>query len=116
LLDRLKVKGQQLGASQTAPDQHRDHGVIPQLARGGRRRRVDKSSALFRREPVTEAYTDATHALHATNSGGQFRTQEPGIGCLVRDASDGGRPKIDRGWAHIRVVPGECGIEAPPCG
>jgi hypothetical protein len=28
LLDRLKVKGQQLGASQAAPDQHGDHGVI----------------------------------------------------------------------------------------
>jgi hypothetical protein len=34
LLDGLEVKGQQLGASQTAPDQHRDHGVIPHLARG----------------------------------------------------------------------------------
>jgi hypothetical protein len=32
LLDGLNMKGQQLGASQTAPDQHRDHGVIPQLA------------------------------------------------------------------------------------
>jgi hypothetical protein len=28
LLDRLEVKRQQLGASQPAPDQHRDHWVI----------------------------------------------------------------------------------------
>jgi hypothetical protein len=33
----------------------------------------------------------------ATNPGGQFRTQEAGVGRLVRDAPNGREPEVDRG-------------------
>jgi hypothetical protein len=38
LLNRLEAQGQQLGSAQAAANQHRDHRVIPHLARGRRRR------------------------------------------------------------------------------
>jgi hypothetical protein len=40
---------------------------------------------------------DAPHPLHPTDTRRQFWTQEAGIGRLVRDAPDGGQPKVDRG-------------------
>jgi hypothetical protein len=52
---------------------------------------------LLRRQPVSEANADSPHPLHATNPGCQFRTEEAGVGRLVRDAPHGGQSKIDRG-------------------
>ena len=92
-----RLQGQQLGAPQAAADQHRDHRVVPQLARGRRRRGLEQPPALLRRQPVSEAHADPPHALHPTNTGGQLGTQQPGVGGLVRDASDRGQPQIDRG-------------------
>ena len=97
LLDRLKVQRQQLCATQAATDQHHDHRVIPQLARGQRRRALEEPPALLRRQPVSEAHADAPHSFHSTDTRRQFGTQEAGIGRLVGDAPDGGQPKIDRG-------------------
>jgi hypothetical protein len=46
---------------------------------------------LPRRKPIRR------NPLHPTDTGRQLGTQETGVGRLVRDAPDGGQPKIDRG-------------------
>jgi len=71
--------------------------VVPQLAHCRRHRTLEEPPALLRRQPVSEAHTEPPHSLDATDPGGQFRTQEAGVGRLVRDAPDGGQSKIDRG-------------------
>jgi hypothetical protein len=50
LLNRLKVQRQQLCATQAATDQHRDHRVIPQLARSRGHRELEEAPALLRRQ------------------------------------------------------------------
>jgi hypothetical protein len=97
LLDRLQVQRQQLCATQAATDQHRDHRVIPQFARGQRRRALEEPPALLRRQPVSEAHADAPHSLHSTDTGRQFGTQKAGVGRLVGDAPNRGQSKIDGG-------------------
>ena len=51
---------------------------------------------MLRCQPVSKTNTDPPHSLHAADTGRQFGTQEPRVGRLVRDAPDGGQPKIDR--------------------
>jgi len=89
------AQGARLCAAQAAADQHRDHRVIAQVARSRGCRAPEEPPALLRRQPVSEANTDPPHSLHPTNTGCQFRTQEAGVGRLVRDAPDGSEPKID---------------------
>ena len=116
LLDRLEAQGQQLGSGQAAADQHRDHRVIPQLARGRGHRALEEPAALLSRQPVSEANTNPAHPLHATNTGCQFRTQEAGVGRLVRDAPDGSKPKVDRGRrvSPLFKVNPVRGVTSPP--
>ena len=71
--------------------------MIPQLARGRRRRALEEPPALFRCQPIPEAHADPPHPFDSTNTGRQFGTQETSVGRLVRDAPDGGQAKIDRG-------------------
>jgi hypothetical protein len=53
-------------------------------------------------EPVAQPDANPTHALHATNAGCEFRTEQPGIGRFMGHAAHGGQPQVDRGR---RVVP-----------
>jgi hypothetical protein len=52
---------------------------------------------LLTSEPVPEPYADPPHAFDATDACRQFRTQETDVGRLVRHATNGGEPKVDRG-------------------
>ena len=52
--------------------------------------------ALLRRQPVSESHADTAHTLHPPNAGRQFRAEEAGVGCLVRNPPDGGQPEVDR--------------------
>jgi hypothetical protein len=80
-----------------APNQHRDHRAISQLARARGRRRLKKPPALLRRQPVPQAHADPSHSLHPSDTGHELTTQEAGVGRLVCDPPDRGEPKIDRG-------------------
>src|SRR5882762_1414981 len=68
------------------------------MARARRGRTLEEPPALLGCKPVPESDADPPHPLHSTNSGRQFGTQKTGVCCLVRDAPNGGQPKISCGW------------------
>lgn len=63
---------------------------------------LKKPSVLLGGQPVPQAQADPSHSLHASNTGRELRTQETGVGGLVRDSPDGREPKIDRAGAYLR--------------
>jgi hypothetical protein len=71
--------------------------VVSQLTGCRWCRAIEQAPALLSGQPVSETNADPPYALHAADTRRQFRTQEPRVGRLVRDAPNGGQPKIDRG-------------------
>lgn len=41
--------------------------------------------------------SDPAHSFHPPDSGRKLRTEQAGIGSLVRDAPNGGQAQVDRG-------------------
>ncbi len=97
LLNPLELQGQQLAPSKTTPEQHPQHRVIAEFARGGRRPPRQQSPSLLGREPVSQPNAETSHALDAPNAGCQFGTEQPGIGRLVGHAAHRGESQVDRG-------------------
>ena len=85
LLDRVEFQPQHLAASQSAAEQQGHHRVVAQSAKGDPVLRAKEASALFRPEPVSQPHAEASHALDPANVCGQLRTEEAGIGRLIRD-------------------------------
>jgi hypothetical protein len=54
LLNPSELQRQQLAPSKTTPEQHRQHRVIADLTRCGRRPTSQQSPALFQRKPVPQ--------------------------------------------------------------
>jgi hypothetical protein len=52
---------------------------------------------LLGRKPVPESNTDSSHAFHPADPRRQLGAQKTGVARLVRDASNRGEPKVDRG-------------------
>jgi hypothetical protein len=89
--------------------------------------RSEQPSALCRRQPVAEAHADASEPLHAADPRSQFRTEQTGIGSLVRDPANCCEAQIDRGRRVVallevnaiaqdhRAVEREPGLRAIPC-
>jgi hypothetical protein len=71
--------------------------MVAKLAPCSRRPPFKKPSSLLRRQPVSEPNADPPHSPDASNTCGEFRTEEAGVGRLVRDAPNGSEPKVDRG-------------------
>jgi len=60
--------------------------------------------ALFCRQPVAEPYAQLLHAPHASGSGREFRTQEPGVGGLAGQPPDRGQTLVYRGWVKVKLL------------
>jgi hypothetical protein len=102
LLDRLKPQGQQLGAAKAAANQHRNHCVVPQLSNCRWSRGLEKPPPLFGRQPVPQPNADPPHSLDAPNAGCQFRAQETGIGCLIRNTPTAAKRRLIVAGAYAR--------------
>ena len=94
-LDGANPKGKQLAAAQSASDQHRDHGVIPLAPQRTPISDCEQPLRLFSCQPVSNANSDPAYALDSSDSGGEFRTEEAGIGSFKRDTSDSSQAEID---------------------
>ncbi len=52
--------------------------------------------ALFRREPVPQPHPQSLRTFHPLDAGGEFWTEQAGIGCFVCQAPHGSQPQVDR--------------------
>jgi len=69
------------------------------VARGGK----EKPSPLFDRQPVPDAQTQPPDTLDAPDASREFRTEEPRIGGLVRNATHRGETEVD-GGRRVRAL------------
>ena len=125
-LNRFEPQCEEFGAPQPASDQHRDHGMVTSCAWRCSAGFSEQPPALFRRQPVPEAHADASEPLYAADASSQFRTEETGIGSLVRDPANGREAQIDRSGSVVallkvnavakdyRAVESEAGLRAIP--
>ena len=72
-----------------------DHGVVAFTSHRAAIKDGEEPLALFARQPVTEAHAMLFRSFYPADSGGQIRTQEPGIRRLIRQSPNRGEPKVD---------------------
>ena len=77
--------------------------MIAEFARRGRRTERQQPTSLLRREPVAQADAEPAHALHPSNPGRQFGTEQAGIGRFVRHAPYRREPQVDRGRGIVSL-------------
>jgi hypothetical protein len=123
-LIRASVRGVRRAATRIRSASRAWHGRVVRVAL--RRLLQRATSALFRRQPVPEPHADASEPLYAADARSQFRTEETGIGSLVRDPANGREAQIDRGGRGVallkvnavaedhRAVEREAGLRAVP--
>jgi hypothetical protein len=80
---------------ESASDQRRQHGVVPLTSERIPIRARQEPLALLSREPVANPNPNPPHPLHSPNSGGQFRTEQAGVGRLKGNPSHRRAPKVD---------------------
>jgi len=52
---------------------------------------------------IPETNAQAPHAIYAADASGDFRTEQPGMSGLVRDAAQRHQPQIDRRWRVLAL-------------
>ena len=77
--------------------------VIAELARRGWSAERQQPAPLLGCEPVAQADAEPAHALHSTNPGRLFGTEQTGIGRFVRHTPDRREPQVDRGRGIVAL-------------
>ena len=95
LLKMLERHGCKFRASQPASEEGRDHGVVAFTSHRAAIKDGEEPLALFARQPVTETHAMLFRSLYSADSGGQIRTQQPGICRFVRQSPNRREPKVD---------------------
>ena len=83
--------------AKSATEKNRDHSVVAfgtQVLSGERRK---EPFALVGGQPIPDAHSMLLYALDATDSGCKVRAQEPAVGSLVREPTNGGETQVDGG-------------------
>ena len=71
--------------------------MIPRFPKGIEPWCLEQPSALFHRQPVSDAHAQSPNALHAPNTRRELRTQQTRIGCLVGHTTHRGQSEVDGG-------------------
>lgn len=64
----------------------------------GRRSTLENAATLFGRQPIAHPHAKSPDAFDATNARRQFGTEEPRIGRLIGNPSNGRESEVDRCW------------------
>jgi hypothetical protein len=93
--DFIDTEREQLAPAESASDEYRHDGVIHLAAERVTIRIRQEPLTLFCGEPIADSNSDSAHSFDPSNPGRKFRTQQSGIGGLVRDPPDGGDAQVD---------------------
>lgn len=91
-LDGIDAQRQQFTSPQSARD---EHGVIPLAAKRTPLHAGEQSLALLGCQPVSHPNSNPAHPLDASNPGGQFWTEQAGVGGLKSNSSDRCQPEVN---------------------
>jgi hypothetical protein len=95
-LDIVDLQADQLRSAQAATEQHSQHGVIALGTNAVSSNMPENLRALLGGQPIPRAKPELLHAFHATDSGGQFRTQQPRVGGFMSQTTYCGEVLVDR--------------------
>lgn len=90
------MQAKQFAASKPAPDQHCQNRIISKTSERISLGTFQKSSSLFGSKPVPEPDTNAPNALHPSNAGSQFGTEQTRIRRFESDPTNCSEAQVDR--------------------
>src|SRR5215469_4888689 len=91
------VKGQinEFFSTETASKEYRKDSSIPFSLHGLHIGKLPEGSGFIHGQPISESHAQFLCALHATNAGGQIRTEESRICRFIGEPSDCCKPHVD---------------------
>jgi len=96
LLKMIQAQVGQLGSTQPATEQDRQHCVVAlpadRLGVWGMQERV----GLFGGEPIPESDAQLFCSFDPTNARSQLRTEKSSIGCFISEAANSSEAQVDR--------------------
>ena len=95
LLKMLERHACEFRATKSAAEKDGDHRVVTFTSNRAAIKDCEEPLALFARQPIAEAHAMFFRSFHPADSGGQIRTQQPGICRFVRQSANCREPKID---------------------
>ncbi len=95
LLQILNGERGQFCPTQPATQENGNHSVIPDAAQRLPIKHLKQAPPLFGREPIPDPNPKFFDALYSANSCGQVRAEQAGVRGFIREAANGGEPKVD---------------------
>jgi hypothetical protein len=103
-LNGAEGKGEKLTTPQPTTNQKSKDGVIASAPETIPLRVQQQRPALVCGEPVAQSHAYASYTFDSSDTGGKFGTEEAGIGCLVRHASDRSQAEVDRCRSKVPLL------------
>ncbi len=104
LLQILNAQCCQFRATQSASQQHGDHGVISYSPEGVPVEYAEQTSSLLGGQPIAHPDAKLLGALDPANSGGEVRTEQTGISGFVCKAADRRQSEVDCRRRIVRLL------------
>jgi hypothetical protein len=93
-LHLLELQISQLTPAQTASEQDGENGTVALAFKSFWIRGLPESATLLGREPVPQPHTQLPDALHTTDAGCGFWTEQSSVGSFVGETSDHSEPSV----------------------
>lgn len=98
-LDGIHRQRQKFAAAETAPDEHRQNGVVPSSPQCGDVRPFQQELALGGSEPVAHADAKTPDSFDSAYSRSQLRAQQSRVARLISHAAYRRQTQIDGVWS-----------------
>ena len=95
LLQILNGERGQFCPTQSATQENGNHSVIPDAAQRLPIKHLKEAPPLFRSEPIPDPNSKFLDALYSADSSSQIRAEQSGVRDFIREAANGGEPKVD---------------------
>jgi len=108
LFHRMReVQISQFAAAESAAQQHGEDRTVPFSSERVWGRRLPEATSLLGREPVPKPHAQLLGTFHASDTGGEFRTEQAGVCGLIGESSYCSKSSIDPRTAASRplIVP-----------
>jgi hypothetical protein len=91
-------------ATKTATQQNSKNRVVPFASKVRIAGCREQSFTLVSGQPIPKAQANPSPSFHATDAGGEFRTEQPGVCRFVSHTSDSGKTEIYRRRSQVALL------------
>jgi hypothetical protein len=100
-LNMVETKIGQFTSPKTATKQDSYDGAVALALEGFHIRRLPEVPSFLHRQPISQANTEFLHASHASDAGGELRTEQTGVGSFVCQSADSSQSHVDGAGSEI---------------